>query len=379
MANKDRLVLRRRGYPQLEGKTFLFLMLVSSIPLVLLIGLVLVPSENDFITGLAKAVTKDGLLEAVIRFLFPVLAIVVMRIVSREKLILDETGIIYQNGIPEKYQFIKLDWQYRWTEITGAVFKPEKPVNPLLSRVILQIDAKTKKLVPWQWVDLDDKRSANAKRASLFLSKAAALKRVHETPLMQCLTARNIFLPEDSVEDPADTLNINRTAQVIAVLFVLAVFYFIGDVFFWLTEYFVPSTPWLIFALIGCLGTYIAYWLLRKEKLRIQDSAVMAVLFGVGIGLISYPLTIRFNAWADVEGLGAYTYVLGEGNYWIPANSGTPVLRFERASDYWAQFHRGEEKVFELRQGILGYMQINMAPIYKEQEKYYREKRENTD
>jgi hypothetical protein len=44
---------------------------------------------------------------------------------------------------------------------------------------------------------------------------------------------------------------------------------------------------------------------------------------------------------------------------------------FDIDSRYWNQFEPGDVKDFQLREGGLGFAQINMAPIYAEQRAFY--------
>ena len=103
----------------------------------------------------------------------------------------------------------------------------------------------------------------------------------------------------------------------------------------------------------------------------------MTVLFGMGIGLISYPLSIHANQWSDTKGLISYAHELREENKWYPIDSDMPVLTFDRRNQYWSQFTKGEQMEFELRQGAFNYIQINMAPIYADQKKYYDKRNSN--
>jgi hypothetical protein len=96
-------------------------------------------------------------------------------------------------------------------------------------------------------------------------------------------------------------------------------------------------------------------------------------MFGIGIGLISYPLSIHANQWTDNKGLVSYTYELRESRRWYPIDSDMPVLTFDLRSQYWEQFPVGEQKRFELRDVAFGYHQINMTPIFEEQKKFYDE------
>jgi len=198
----------------------------------------------------------------------------------------------------------------------------------------------------------------------LTLSNKEIRQQVEETPILRFLREHGLLDRQQNHKDPVDTLNSNRKVQIITGLFVVCILYFIGDIFFGLTEYYVPTTPCHIFVLTGLLGFFIVHRLLLKENLRKQDSFLLAVSFGLGVGLISYPLSIRENQWSDEKGLVSYTYELREEDKWYPLDSNMPVLIFDKRSHYWSKFTKGEKINFELRKGSLGYIQINMTPIY---------------
>ena len=96
----------------------------------------------------------------------------------------------------------------------------------------------------------------------------------------------------------------------------------------------------------------------------------MAMLFGVGAGLASYPFLLRVNAWTDPVGLQDYRYTLAANDTWV-ADEEVPNLVFDIGSDYWIQFEPGDSKSFQLRRGGLDFYQVNMRPIYAEQREFY--------
>ena len=372
MSNNGSLELRRRGYQNFEGKGFWLgvgLLLVTTLIFIIII---LIPTENGIFTKISEAFTGKGSILPISNLLFSWLALIAIRVDFQSKLILDDTGIIYISGIPKKFQLIRLDWQYRWSDISGATFRKESFVGPLMSSVGLIINSKTTRIIPWRWVDPNDTQDKNATKGSFMASQASLHQKVKDTAVMKFLESRGILNSEKNLDDPADALNSNRIAQIITGLFIVCILYFITDVFFGLDEYYAPTTPWFVFILCGCLGIYGSYKMLLREKLQKNYCIAMAVLFGLGIGFISYPLSIRLNIWTDDQGLISYTYELGSGDKWIPRDSRAPVLDFDRRSKYWAQFNVGEQKVFELRRGVFGFTQIYMKDIYEDQKKFYR-------
>jgi len=371
MSDQNQLVLRRRGYKQLEGVRFWLLAGLFTSPFLLFAVAAWLPLNNEFIDKLVDTILKKGSIFTAAQFLIPLIMVIVMRFTMRATLILDNTGIIYFCGIPEKYQWIRLDWKYRWSDISAIVYKKQKMVNPRLSSITININKKTLRVIPWQWVDPNAPQDNHSLKNQLTLSNKKIHQQVEQTPVLKFFKEHGFLDRQQNDKDPSDILNANRKAQIIAGLFIVCILYFIGDIFFWLTEYYVPTTPWHIFILAGSAGIFIAYRLLHKEGLRKQDSILMAVLFGLGIGLVSYPLSIHINQWNDTKGLISYTYELREENKWYPIDSDMPVLTFDKRSRYWSKFTKGELMDFELRQGAFNYIQINMTSIYADQKKFY--------
>jgi len=368
-------VLRRRGYKQFEGMRFWLLTGLFTSPFFLFAVAAWLPLNIEFIDKLVDMVAKNGNIFTAIQFFIPLFiplfAIIVIRFTMRATFILDDTGIVYFSGIPEKYQWIRLDWKYRWDDISAIVYKKQKIINPRLSVITLNSNKKTVRLVPWQWVDPNDPYANNSLKSQLTMSHKKIHQQLEETPMLRFFKEHGFLGRQPDHKDPADILNSNLKARIITGLFIVCIIYFIGDVFFGLTEYYVPDTPWHIFVLAGFLGAFIAHRFLYKESLRKQDSILMAVLFGLGIGLASYPLSIHASQWGDTNDLISYAYELREENKWYPVDSDMPVLFFDRRSHYWAQFAKGAQMNFELRQGVFGYVQINMVPIYADQKRFY--------
>jgi hypothetical protein len=48
-----------------------------------------------------------------------------------------------------------------------------------------------------------------------------------------------------------------------------------------------------------------------------------------------------------------------------------PTLKFDEAREYWAHQEPGSLHAFLLRQGGLGFYQVEMAPIYAKTRKFY--------
>ena len=154
------------------------------------------------------------------------------------------------------------------------------------------------------------------------------------------------------------------------MLFVGLVLYFILDMYFGFGEYYAGAVPWHLFAAAGVCGLGLAATMLHIAGHLSSQGKLIAMLFGAGAGMASYPFLLRVNAWTDPAGLQAYSYTLGSDDTWV-ARADVPDLVFDIGSDYWNQFGPGDSKSFELRRGGLGFYQINMRPVYAEQRVFY--------
>lgn len=293
----------------------------------------------------------------------------------RTKLEITDSGIRYSSGSLDWIASFA-DWQLRWDQISSIKLLPILKQNPLLTPIVITTNGKTRKIIPWRWVDYGAPGESLFKTLRAVQGPKTALEVLRRTPVYVALRERGEL--EDAAEEKPKGASVSlrdaSKAQIlIAVAFVAAIFYFMLEGFALQEEFYVgaPPYPWLFVA--GLLGA-IAVWLaLSNTGSQIWEAAVAAVLFGGGMALAAYPGLPRLNALFDQNGLQAYEYALGDNDTWRAA--GAPDLVFDIGSDYWEQYTPGDTKFFEIRKGALGFYQINMAPVYADQRRFYNDKK----
>ena len=313
----------------------------------------------------------------VIKFLIPIAVLLPATLafiaaVSRSKLELSDTGVRFVSGLPG---FLKAqaDWEARWDEMESVSLETPPMGHPLTA--YLQINASAfRRLAPWQWIDAS-KEVPKANLGLLLLGRKQHFRRlIAETPLVLAFQTAGKLTPQpiDAIDENA-IQHADLPSKLIAAVFVSAVAYFIGDSYFGLEEYYVGKLPWQWYFALGLFAAAVAWLALNAGKSSAIQAPFIALLFGGGIALAAHPGLLRLNAWLDTEGLVRYEYTLGAGDTWSTP-TGAPDLVFDIDSRYWDQFQVGAKKAFEIRQGGLGFAQVNMAPIYAEQRAFYAEK-----
>ncbi len=164
----------------------------------------------------------------------------------------------------------------------------------------------------------------------------------------------------------------NPSTLLALVLFFGFVSYALIDGAFLLQETYAERPFYEFYAITGILLTIIVgVWLLRAQVPRVE-SLTLAVLVGAGLAVALYPGLLRINAISDPSGLQEYAYVLESNQTFKAVDMGLPALHFERDREYWAQFELGSIHHFELRNGGLGFYQLNVAPVYAALKEFYR-------
>lgn len=372
----DSLTLMRRGAALVRDWRFyaalVVLAIVALAPLLAVFDLDNLQSFNDALTG----EERDELIELAAIFLGAVvLGPVLLRAGTCGRIEIRESGIAFRSELPELLQSFQPDWDYTWGQIQDVRFVRPMLTNPMMLQLTFRAGEQTVTLIPWQWIDADAAKVSFTETFSVARKRKRELEElVRQTPLAKAFENRDKFDPEDPIASPAppDGINASKTAQAVVVLFVALVLYFIIDVYFGFGEYYVGMAPWHWFAGFAVCGLGIAATMLHIAGHLSSQGKLMAMLFGVGVGLASYPFLLRVNAWTDPVGLQDYSYTLGERDTWV-AEENVPDLVFDIGSQYWDQFEPGDAKSFQLRRGGLDFYQINMLPVYAEQRAFYLE------
>ncbi len=376
----EKLVLKRRDYSSYYSRmfyfwVFLYLMFIG-IPLISLY----VMNARFF-----SAILKSDIIPI---FLISVLGILFYRIWLRKTYIeISDLGIKYVSGLPDFIGKYKPDWEKSWAEIQAvSITDHVKFVNPEFRYFLIRTYNEDYKIFPTRWNDSNKKDNpfSTILTKKLFRKKYVDQK-IKQSSLYEVFEKRGLLHPNlDLIKPESEWTDINSSPIAIAMtsIFIASLFYFITETYFTLSEFYADKPPFNWFILIGILTVPIAYFWLKKSKLKPKEIGIMAVLVGFGIAMVSYPIILRLNQWTDEEGLQTYSYILKEDKRWKSEDSihKLPDLIFDlKGSDYWKQFDLNAEKKFELRKGGLGFYQINMEPIYADQREFYEGKKKKVE
>jgi len=373
------LILRRRGFQAFQGwKLWLQLFLVLS-TILSVIALFYFAKINDFFT---KSFVY-------IPFIYSIFFYFHSRFMIQSKLEIDEFGLSHQSGLPDVLKQFHPDWRISWAEIQKV--EPAQSAlakNTILLPLNLRLLNNTIKVLPSQWVN---PKEPNKKR---WFKVGQDLSELFEnSPLVKIFEAKGLLKVKRSADGKylsgltenslGTDINSSPISLAMAGFVFFALFYFITEVYFTLSEFYAGPPPYSYLIVAAVIAAIVSYLLLLKTKFTLAEKIILAVFMGLSMAAVMYPLMLRINEWTDNEGLQTYSYTKTSVVTWKtePANGlpqinhQIPALKFDLASsDYWAQFDIGATKEFELRNGGLGFYQLNMEPIYKEQKTFYKDK-----
>jgi hypothetical protein len=367
----NQLVLRLRGAHLIDNNFFMLFVVVMVVMIFLTLP-AMTGITYDQLNGFYSSLEADNLksLIPIISMLFGILlAGYFLRIALRSQILIDETGIIYESRLPEALKFIRPDWRCRWDEIQGAVLQTGTTSHVLAQQLFIKALNSTHTLMPWQWVD-------EANQPSIWkmqVPQGEAAEAAFQQTALLVLFRDKALLKESLAGDVAkDDFDSDPRVVTIVALFIGLIAYFIFDQYFGIEEFYASTPPYHWMAGLGVVVTVVAFKFLPEDLDLAARVRLIAVLLGVGVALASHPLLLRANAYTDEAGLQAYEYELvGDGRWEAAVSAEVPDLIFDIGSPYWDQFELGARKEYEIRQGGLGFAQVNMAPLYAEQRHYY--------
>lgn len=171
---------------------------------------------------------------------------------------------------------------------------------------------------------------------------------------------------------PPHDFSLEKNPHTIAALVVLfgAMAYALGDTFV-NTETYAETPLYLVYAGGALLAGVATLTWLRGAGIPRNESLGISVLMGLVVGFALYPGLLRINQFTDTRGLQTYAYHLQDDLTLEPAHPELPELTFPGTREYWESLEPGSVHALQLRQGDLGFYQINMAPLYKKTRKFY--------
>jgi hypothetical protein len=327
--------------------------------------------------GIVKTSADSRLMFTLWFFVFsPVILIPLLFIARRMRVIINESGIYFISGIMNGLKLLVPDWSVRWDELQDTSWKLV-PGQYIASRLLFHTKRKTYRISPWHWVEAGarvdsyfPKRKYSKEQAGSILRRTALVEWVRKK--VPGYRDDSFYQARQSVIDlDFDGSDVTPLTAIVAVVFVTLVVSFIIEIYFTASEFYADTVPYQLIGLSALLGFLIVHLTLRNFEPERKNSALFALLFGLGTGLAAYPFLVRINTWTDTAGLHGYDYRLDTDYVWRSREPGTPDLdMYLSASAWWRQFHPGDSYTFELREGGLGFWQVNMSPVYEAQKNY---------
>jgi len=308
--------------------------------------------------------------------LLPVILIPLLFVARRMHVIVNDAGIYFRSGLSKELKFLAPDWSVRWNELQGVSWQLASG-QYIASRLTLETKRKKYRISPWHWVESGARLDSYFPKVKYSKEQAGSVLR--RTALVEWVRRKYGGYRDDSfyqTRQPAidldfDGADVTPLTAIIAGAFIALVSSFIIEIYFAANEFYAGGTPYQLIGMFTLLGFLLVLLALRHFEPERKNSALYALLFGLGTGLAAYPLLVRVNAWTDNGGLHEYDYRLGADYVWRSVMPGAPDLEmYLSGSAWWRQFVPGDGYTFELRKGGLGFWQINMTTVYEAQKKF---------
>ena len=312
-------------------------------------------------------------------FLLPIplsiIQFVVMGFNKRARLVLSETGIGYRSGWPGFLQRFRPDWRLAWQALE-AVEPAQRNAFGTVQPGAFDLVAgdQTRRVFPHLWFDPDEPpregwRERLVVNAALDSLKLLAV--LERSIVIQYLRDAGFEVKLEPVVKKAQTLFVlessPHTIAALVLLAVLVAYAFIDGIALPETYVDVSGPLFTGFVALGVVaGLAVLGWLLAA-RIPAPESAVIALLTGVVVGVAAYPAALRLNMLTDSEGLQAYPYHVRHGVgpevRLEPLDPALPVIDYFRWGPYWARFGQEDRYPVMLRSGGLGFYQFHQASI----------------
>ncbi|ANJ67690.1 hypothetical protein A9404_10155 [Halothiobacillus diazotrophicus] len=295
---------------------------------------------------------------------------------KRQSVVIDDIGIRFDNGGWLGGMF-GTSWALRWPEIDHADWQFNSR-QPRASRLALKAGRDTRTLAPWMWT-APNRPIPTTPGSFGGTTRAKFLPILEQTPIVQGIVAHRPDLGLGG--DGEVQRQVHRSGLIgatpltglIAATMVFGVGYFILEIYFTLSDFYVNGPPWGLLAGVAVAAGALMLPVLKRAEPERRDSPVYAFLFALAIGFIAYPFSIRLNQWTAPNPPVSVPYQLGGDYLWHPKNDTTlPALSiYLRTSRWWRQFGPGDTYHFTVQRGGLGDWLIDMHPVYEAQQNFY--------
>ena len=129
---------------------------------------------------------------------------------------------------------------------------------------------------------------------------------------------------------------------------------------------------WGVPVLIAVVTTGGMGWL-KRRRVPVRESIVLAILAGTVMGVSWLPLVKRLDA-ALAGPASLYDYRLEEKGILSPVTEGMPEIRFGNRKEYWQQFEAGSIHPFRFVHGPLGIWQLDHRELAPKMREFYNQR-----
>jgi len=299
---------------------------------------------------------------------------------KRQYLAINRQGMRYVSGVPIFFRKLDDDWSLDWKQVKNVqLFLAKNNANvKMASFLYFQDGEKLRKLNPLLWVAPEKRGFFSSIQWRQFrnLDNQEFLNRVNETPLLKTLFLKNIAVNVVDVmpgKAKAFDLESNIHSKVMMVLMVLLFTYAFFEYLFIKQIYTHDVVLPLIEAVIlVLLIAFISIWWMKEGNVPLLESIGVAVLFAGALSCAMYFVLLRLNGVTDSHAQLAH-YQMKTPGHFTALNSSLPDFDYFSASYYWDYIHKGDDCVFILQKGALGFYQVDVTIVDKITNVYYDE------
>lgn len=350
------ITLRKREYLHTRGWSLIIQLLLFGIPIS---ALYYFSTQTAFETKLYFGVLVALLLYILFSY----------KVMNGTKLVFDEFGISYSNGLPLFMKRNDNDWHISWAEIqkvshADSFHSARQIMLPLQIKLLNGII----EVIPIHWINPKEK-------GNTLMFSGFTFEQYKNNALIKIFSEKELIKVREPIQLKIDGFDVTSSPITVFLTVVLgcSLFYIIFE-FLAKPEFYIDSPPYKLIAILMSIAAVISFILMLLTDASALEKVSFALMITVAFGLVSHPLLLRINSFTDDKGLQTIDFVKSSIISWEPKeeNSLIPRVRFSyKSSEYWRQFEQDDVKQFQIRKGGLGFYQINMKPIYEEQRIFY--------
>lgn len=386
MSMRQRVLVQRYVHPDAFRRTVIAVIL-AEVAMLAMTGVSFYKQLHLAATGLGNhASLLDDIRIYGTSFVAPALVLLIIPmlfVMKRQVIRVDERGLRFENHVGVFAAILAKPWSIRWSEIRAVDWRFNRQ-QPHLSQLVLHTAQERRVLAPWMWPDAAQPLPKRPFNVNVKAMSDRILSQLSDMPLVQAIeTARpDLGLgAADPAAKPGQSLGqglgltgVTPLTGLIAATMGFGVIYFIVEVYFTLSEFYVSGPPWAALVAVAVIASLLIYVLLGAVEPKRNDSAIYALLFALAVGFIAYPLSIRISVWTAPGAEIAGQYELGKDYVWHPKGDTSlpPLHLYLQGSRWWRQFKPGDTHTFDVRRGGLGRWLVDMGRVYREQKAFYR-------